>query len=416
VRPPFPAALLALALALALAPGCGGGPKVSAPLPAPLPAPTYDAALACSGHAAAGFTHLQIGFAGSDATAARPGFDLRYQYIAGVLAPDPDCLSSTRTTAVGCGTQWWGTWQYDQHPPGEFVRSFVASAEAAGLVPMLTYYVLLPASHVAEGTPEVTAAATDRAFMAGYLADFRFLLRQIGSARAIVHVEPDLWGYAQRAGGDPTALPAAVATANPTECGALPDTVAGLGRCFVAMTRAHAPNALVALHASGWATGFDCITNTDPGLDVAAEAARTAAFLAACAPTADLVVVDIADRDAGYYASIGRSAWLDATDATLPSFAQAFRWSRALADGSGKPLLWWQVPVGNTSLADRPDAWRDNRVQYVFAHPDRVAASGAVGVAFGAGAGGQTTPETDRGYLWSSAAALHAAGGQPLCP
>jgi hypothetical protein len=411
VRRPIPAALV-----LVVAAACSGGPRVSAPLPPPLPPPSYDAALACTGSAGAGFTRLQIGFAGSDATAARPGFDLRYQYVAGVLAPDPGCLSPTRTTAVGCGTQWWGTWQYDQHPPGEFVRGFVAAAEAAGLLPMLTYYLILPASHVAEGTAEVTSAATDRTFMEGYLADFRFFLRQIGTARAVVHVEPDFWGYAQRAGGDPAALPAAVASANPTDCGALPDTVAGLGRCFVAMTRAHAPNALVGLHGSGWASGPDCLSNADPGLDVAAEAARTAAFLTACAPTADLVVVDLADRDAGYYASLGRSAWLDATDATLPSFAQAFRWSRALSAGSGKPLLWWQVPVGNRSLADGPGGWRDNRVEYFFTHPDRVAASGAVGVAFGAGAGGQTTPETDRGYLWSCAAALAGAGGQPLCP
>jgi hypothetical protein len=284
---------------------------------------------------------------------------------------------------------------------------------------MLTYYVILPASGVAEGTAEVTQAATDAAFMARYLADFRFLLRQIGTAPAIVHVEPDFWGYAQAAARaastGATGLSAAVASANPTDCGAQPNTVAGLGACMLAMTRSYAPNALFALHGSPWGTGFDCVSNTSPTLDVAAEARKTADFLTACAPTADLFVVDIADRDAGWRQAQGQDRWINPT-ATLPSYAQAFRWSRALADQAGRPLLWWQVPVGNTSLPDAAGAWRDNKVEYFFAHPDRVAASGAIGVAFGAGAGGMTTPESDRGYLWRCAAALESAGGQPLCP
>jgi hypothetical protein len=133
------------------------------------------------------------------------------------------------------------------------------------------------------------------------------------------------------------------------------------------------------------------------------------------APVADLVVVDMADRDAGYTASIGERTWLDATDTTLPTFAQAFRWSRALSDQAAKPILWWQLPVGNMGLSNAPGGWQDNRVEYFFAHPERVAASGAVGMAFGAGADGQTTPDSDGGTLWARAAALGAAGGQPLC-
>jgi hypothetical protein len=404
-------ALLALALLAACSSGSGDllgdlrrGPEV----------PSYEPALACSGLAAAGLSRLQVGFAGSDATAALPGFDLRYQYVSGPLAPDPDCLSTARTNATGCGAQWWGTWQDTAHPPGGFVRDFVSGAQADGLLPMLTYYVILQASGVGEGAPEVTQAARDATFMARYLADFRFLLQQIGSAPAILHVEPDFWGYAQRAG--PPSARAEVATANPADCGALPNTVAGLGQCFVAMARAYAPGVRIALHASPWATSLDCIGNTSPSLDVAAEARKTADFLSACAPGADLIVADMADRDADFYRSIGRSTWLDASDATLPSFAQAFRWSRALSDRAGKPILWWQLPVGNTGLPDVSGAWWDNRVEYFFAHPAQVAASGAVGMAFGAGGSGQTTPESDGGYLRACAAALASAGGQPLCP
>jgi hypothetical protein len=404
---------LAAAALLAGFLGCSGG--------GPAPSPVPEGPLACAGRAAPFADRLLVGFSGGDATAERPGFALRYQYVAGALAPDPACTAPGRARAEGCGTAWWGTWQWDQLPPGQFVRDFVAAAAARDQLPMITYYVLLPASGVTEGRPEVEVAARDAAFMARYLDDFRFLLLQIGAARAVVHVEPDFWGYAQHAaaaaGTGAAGLPAAVASAFPAECGALPDTVAGLGRCMVHLARLHAPNALVGLHGSAWASGFDCVQNRDPSLDVEAEARETAAFLAACgAGEADLAVVDLADRDAGYRASLGQDRWLDPDDRVLPTYAQAFRWSRALAGALGRPVLWWQLPVGNMALPDRAGAWHDTTVDHFFAHPDRVAESGAIGMAFGAGDGNQTTPESDGGHLRSVAAALAAAGGQPLCP
>jgi hypothetical protein len=47
---------------------------------------------------------------------------------------------------------------------------------------------------------------------------------------------------------------------------------------------------------------------------------------------------------------------------------------------------------------------------------DHDAASDAVGMAFGSGASGRTTPETDNGDLMGRAAALKAVGGQPHLP
>lgn len=405
------------ALALAAAFGCSSPSPSELPLP---PVPSYSPPLACGGTQPPFADHLLIGFSGTDATAAKPGFDLRYLYLAGPVAPSADCYRTDRTNAVGCGSTWWGTWQWDQLPPGQYVRDFIATAEGDGHLPMFTWYLILPASGVTEGKPEVTQAATDAAFMKSYLDDFRFFLDQLGTHRALVHVEPDFWGYAQHAAIDAgvgaSGLPAAVASANPTDCGAEPDTIAGLGRCTIRMVRLHAPNALVALHGSGWASKFDCILNTDPGLDVAAKAGSTATFLTDCgASGSDLVVVDIADRDAGWRAAHGQQTWIG-TGTTLPSYAQVFKWSKALADGVGVPLLFWQVPVGNTGLADVTGAWQDNKVQAFFSDPAALVAGGAIGVAFGAGDGEQTTPETDRGYLAACAAALSTAGGLPLCP
>jgi hypothetical protein len=49
------------------------------------------------------------------------------------------------------------------------------------------------------------------------------------------------------------------------------------------------------------------------------------------------------------------------------------------------------------SLGNTCGAWQDNRVDYFFDHPDRVAASGATGMAFGSGATCQTDPDSEGG-------------------
>jgi hypothetical protein len=387
---------------------------------------------ACAGHARPGLApdHLLLGLSTSDdAIAAGPGFDLRYQYISGGLsdgaAPCTSLCAQCSSAGVSCANSsdpacaWWGCWQWDQHPPGEYASGFVATAEAASRLPMFTYYQLLQSyrqghAGFAEGTPEVTVAARDATFMSRYWADYRFLLQRIGSHPALLHLEPDFWGYAQHAGADPHALPAAVASANPTDCAGQEDSIAGMGRCAVAMVRKYAPAARVGLHASAWASGFDLASNASASVDPAAEGGKVAAFLLACgAAEADVVVADLADRDADDPGP-PKGYWLH-TDATLPDFTQILAFGKAVADGVGKPLLWWQVPVGNPSLADTRNHYRDGRLDWFLDHPADLAAQGAVGVAFGGGQSSSTTPETDGGHLQARAAALAAAGGQPLC-
>jgi hypothetical protein len=364
-----------------------------------------------------GKTSVMVGFAGDDSVSASAPFDLRYQYLAGGLAdgagPCASCASGCTSAGASCsnagpGCGWWGCWQWDEQPPGQFAVDFASRAAGWGQIPMLTYYLILPASGVAEGTPEVTQAARDRAFMTRYLADWRFLLQRLGGTVAFLHLEPDFWGYAQHAGSDPHALAAAVASANPTDCAGEEDSIAGLGRCMIAMARKYAPDARVGLHASGWGTGWDVLQNADPAFDVAGHAARLGAFLAACgAGLGDFVVADMSDRDAGT-----RNNWFDATNGTLPSFHQALAWGKGVAEAVGRPVLWWQIPLGNPSL---PPANRDNRVDYLLTHVAEVAAAHGVGLAFGAGADGQATPSTDGGNLASRTSAYRAAGGAPLC-
>jgi hypothetical protein len=376
---------------------------------------------------ALGKNRLIVGGSMASSTAASAPFDLQYNYISGGFSdgsgPCASCASGCTSNGTSCanaagGCAWWGCWQYDQDPPGEYVRTFASScaAESPPQVPMITYYEILQASGVSEGAPEVTQAATNATFMAKYFADWRFLLKQIGTGVALLHIEPDFWGYAEQLSEDPTSLPAAVASANATDCGSMPNTIAGMGRCMVAMVRTYAPHALVALHASAWGTNVDVELNTSTTLDVAAVAQKTAHFLAACGESnADFVVVETSDRDAGYYQSQGRNTWWDATNATLPDFHQDFAYVTALTLALSKPALYWQTPLGNASQNNTTDHWQDNRVDYFFGHMNELATAHVVGAAFGAGASGQTTPESDGGNFVTKAKAYYSAGGQALC-
>lgn len=355
-----------------------------------------------------GKKNLLVGFSGEDSVASQAGWDVRYQYIAGPIAsPSSGCSSASGA--------WWGCWQDWAQPPGQFVVDFVHTAGTHRAIPMLTYYVLLQASGYPEGVSEVSAAK-DLAFMTKYLSDWRFLLTKIGSSKAFLHIEPDFWGYAQQVSSNPHSISAAVSSANSTDCAGFENSIAGLGRCMISMVRKYAPNAKVGLHASGWASAVDVLMNTTASLNVAGEAAKVGQFLAECGADADFVVADMSDRDAGYYQSVGRAAWWDASNATLPSFSQALAWAKSVAETLNKPLLWWQVPVGNMSQSNTTDHWKDNRVQYFFDHPRELASTHAFGIVFGAGAGGQTTPSTDGGYLAGRAASYYSAGGVPYCP
>jgi hypothetical protein len=172
-----------------------------------------------------------------------------------------------------------------------------------------------------------------------------------------------------------------------------------------------APNALVGFHASAWGAGADALINENPDFDLIGHAGETAAFMSALgADGAGVIVVEMSDRDAGY-----NDRWWDPTNETLPNFEQAVAWVEVLGDALELPPLWWQVPYGNMELSNICDQYQDNRVDYVFDHPEEFATGGALGVAFGAGATCMTTAETDGGHFLDRAVGYFEAGGPPLC-
>ncbi len=364
---------------------------------------------------------LLVGYSGTRDVGAAAPFDLRYQYLCGGPIGDP---------SQNCSAwDWWQCWEQNlgEPPHGNVVQELISNTKENGGVAMFTYYVILQASGVGEGAAEVKQAATDRAFMAKYLADFRTMLDRIGSNVAFVHVEPDFWGYAGQLtipnGQDAHALPAAVNASGDCPASDFEQTIAGLGRCMIAMVRTHAPNAKVGLHASAWGTNQDVLLNKTAGFDTEGEGQKLGRFLvSAGADLGDFVVADMSDRDAGCYAhgsdgcsGAPRDTWWH-TDSTLPNFTQAFTWAKAVADTVGRPILWWQIPVGNMSQNNTVEHWQDNRVDYLLHHATEVVAGGGIGLAFGAGEIHQTTPSTDGNYLVDMTSALANAGGIAICP
>ena len=311
--------------------------------------------------------HLLLGVADPPGDAHRLArqahVDARYQYLSGGV-----------NTGHG-----WATW----NPDGTFASMYVRESIAAHIIPVLTYYQLLQ-SQPAVGSTEMQkdlSNLSDPATMRAYWNDYRLLLRRVGNAAgrhvAIIHIEPDLWGYLEQA------------------------HAAGLARSFarklIALRDQVAPHVLLAWHLSVWGTGEDP-TYTKPSLaHMDALAAKSAAFYASLGTRFDLVFNDVTDRDAGFYQHVegNPNTWWGPGDAYLAGFTRRTR----------THVVLWQLPLGNTMLNNTWGHYRDNRLQWWLDDPSgphlrAIRGAGVIGLLFGGGAAGTTSDETDGGVFY----------------
>jgi hypothetical protein len=241
------------------------------------------------------------------------------------------------------------------------------------------------------GDGNLSGLATD-AFMRPYWDAAKLLFQRIAifGKPALVHLEPDFWGYAQQmSNGNPSAVTVHV-NGLATDCAGMPNDLSGLGHCLLKLARTYAPKAVVGFHASRWA----------------GSTAQMVSFLNGIgAGDADVIVEDILDRDAGCFEAHtdpncqrndGPWYW-DESNQSTPNFHQYLDWAKTIGSGLGKPIVWWQVPFGVPGATSGGAAghYRDNRVHYIFNHIDEFVAAGGLGVTFGTGAGNQTYITTD---------------------
>jgi hypothetical protein len=224
---------------------------------------------------------------------------------------------------------------------------------------------------------------------------------------SIAHIEPDLWGYTQQKSEDPAGVPMKVGSLVP-ECSDLPSNVAGFGKCIVRLGRQLSPKTAIGLQASA----FGAFTNG------ASDPTRIAKYLTKVGGAeADMIVVETLDRDAGCFEvgsdpnckRSGKFYWAGV------DFDTHLAWATTIRNVSGKPLLWWQMPLGvPSSSSGYASHYRDNRVQYTFANAWRFAKAGGIGAVFGKGKANQTTAQTDGGQFKNALSKYLSSGGNGL--
>lgn len=352
-----------------------------------------------------GSSTVLVGGSMSDASMSAAPFDLQYSYVHSRPAPTPAAYTAARCDPAWSG--WWGCWTGPTTAPGTQIRvreHAVAKATYRGKAHpqkmVWDWYSLIDVAGMAgygEGPGE--AKVINNADLLGrYLDDYRFFLRTIGTSSDLIDLEPDFWGFA-RSLGNLHQVPAQVRAANPTDCGSQENSAAGLARCMIAMTRTYAPKAGVGLHLScfDWQTNLKKCQND---------------YLDLGAGTGDYLVTDITDRDAGWYAQPAHGAkdtfWTDQKAATALSFY------KTMSETIGKPIVLWQIPVGNMAQNNTPGHYRDDKVDWLFSHLNQVAAAHVAALLFGAGWSEQTTPETDGGHLIHKTIAYRNSGGVAL--
>ena len=314
---------------------------------------------------------LQVGLADQPGGAAdvrrRAAYGFRYQYLAGDVR----------------GQSGWQNW----NPDGTFVSRYVEESRQAGITPVLSWYTLQH-SRPGMGMAEDRAVRRNlgaRGFVRAWLANFELALRRTGNQRAVLHVEPDLWGYIQQ-----------------RHARRAPAQARRIAHRMVRLRNRVAPRVLLAYHVSIWGTNTDIVLQDSSLARVRRLATRSARFYRSLGARFDLVFGEMDDRDAGFNEEVngdgGRSWWTNA------DYRRHVRFFERFVQVARRRVVLWQIPLGNSKLDNRWKHYRDNKVERLLGDPKRTwlrryARAGVIGLLFGAGAHGATTDETDGGLF-----------------
>jgi hypothetical protein len=335
-------------------------------------------------------------------------------------APILDAMRSQNGTAYAFRYQYltggvntghgWETWN---QPAGQYATNYMNESYQNGYIPAFAYYEICLSNGVNPGSycgghnlQQDTSNIDNPSTMNAYYANWALLMQRIGAFGhpVLVIVEPDFWGFMQNAtnGSDNAAdVPASVNSSGYPDAAGFPDTVQGFAWALLHMRDKYAPNAILALHASCWASGNDIATSTSPNLNVTAMVQQEAAFLnsaglvgnPAGVSSWDVLSNDVADFDSGQPGSRG---WWDRYNKTFPNFARYLSFISQLSQATNRRVVMWQVPMGNQyfdTMNNSPGHYQDNRAEYILGHVQDFANAGVIAVLFGPGNGG--TMNTD---------------------
>ena len=316
-------------------------------------------------------------------------FGYRYQYL---------------SAGVNTG-QGWATW----NPNGTFASTYARESRRAHVTPVFTYYMIrqsLPGRDDGDELRADLGNLRNRATMRAYYADLRLLFKRLhGRGRAIVHVEPDLWGYGEQAARHDSAatVPALVRSSGIAALHGLPNNLSGFARAVVRLRNRYARNVRLAYHVSVWGTKTDIALQDPPRKQVDRLAGRAAKFERSLHARFDLAFAEFDDRDSAFNELVlgdGGASWWHAGD-----FTRDIRFDAAFHRRAHLRLVKWQIPLGNRLMRAMNNTWghyQDNRVQWLLgshsrAHLRRYARAGVVALMFGGGADGTTCACDARG-------------------
>lgn len=366
---------------------------------------------------------------GAGSLAAAMPLGLRYHYLAGGVNTPGD----------------WTTWGAGD---GRFVSSFAEDSRQHGMVPVFTWYQIRQSEPgVTQHSQEpqaVFANLRNAATMRAYFASLRLAMQRLGEVpgTTVLHVEPDLWGYGQQLHGDDAkGTAAAVASSGDPELSGLPNDLRGFAQAVKRLRDEYAPRTVLGYGLSIWGTNKDIVISDEPDAVVDRLAARSVSFYRSLGTRFDVIFGEFSDRTSGYAQQRdgrGADAWWTPAD-----FRRHARFLTAVNRGTRRPLVLWQIPLGNTVSRSSDNSrfhYQDNRVQWLLNPRQRYANlrsyrdAGAVAMLFGPGQGddthaldragdGITNPspvrgntrrasvaDDDGGYFRSRARAYEAAG------
>jgi hypothetical protein len=322
--------------------------------------------------------------------------------------------------------------------------AFAQKSQLLKVLPVISYFRMngnywgsssLPAACTDTCTQGDTAKRNldhlnDPSFMQKYFDGLVSLYRTMDASytgQFLLHVEPDLTGYAQQLSNDrarcaadcipgvtdsPAGVKAAVASSGITQLKDFPNTMQGFFSAVLWLRDKYAPRVSLAYHVSNWATAstgrVDDLNQTANSMtlgpvpvDAVALGKRVASFAALNGATTapvtrpgpvtshfDVIFNDILDNDAGYFATEldHPEYWWDTENIDLPNFARWETYLGAITSSTGLPATVWQVPLGNTVFKVENNTrghYQDNKLQYFFDHLPELKAIGVNGIIFG---------------------------------
>jgi hypothetical protein len=310
-------------------------------------------------------------------------FGLRYQYLGG-------------------GVNTGNSWRYVA-PNGSFVKLYVKESVRYRMTPVFTYSMLresLPGGRIENIPAAVKANLENRGTMRAYFKDLKFFFKRAAATRKriVLHVEPNIWGYAEQraiAKDDASSVPVVVSATGLRELRGLPNNVTGLAKAVRRLRDRYARRVLLAYHLTTWGPDVDLDQDNPPREPVEAFARTAARYYRSLHTRFDLVFAEFANRDAAYRQLVfgETGTYWDAAD-----YARYLRFIRVFNRNTRRRIVLWRIPLGNTlfrSVNNTSGHYQDNRVQW-FLGPKGVRqlrfyrSAGVAAFIFGGGAPGTT--------------------------